>query len=159
MLCFNLEMLQLQFMSYILLFWLNISILLYISCLTGRKRASLSTHPGHKLLKKIYLFCFVFVFATVPLNNVKTVCKLNKCTHFKYIKHIKYNKDGPFHLTNIASDRMKKVCNFYLYSRNQEHIQNIELLLRHITWDWLSVVYRGETSLEKTPYFQKIYKN
>ena len=87
--------------------------------------------PRTQITKKIYLFCFVFVFATVPLNNVKTVCKLNKCTHFKYIKHIKYNKDGPFHLTNIASDRMKEVCNFYLYSRNQENIQNIEILLRH----------------------------
>ena len=67
------------------------------------------------------------VFATVPLNNVKTVCKLNKCTHFKYIKHIKYNKDGPYHLTNIASDRMKKVLLvFKEQGKHSEHRNVVE---------------------------------
>ena len=68
-----------------------------------------------------------FVFATVPLNNVKTVCKLNKCMHFKYIEHIKYNKDGPFHLTNIASDRMKKVLLvFKEQGKHSEHRNVVE---------------------------------
>ena len=69
--------------------------------------------------------------------------------HFKYIEHIKYNKDGPFHLTNIASDRMKKVLLvFKEQGKHSEHRNVVETY-------YMGLVIRKKISIQ---LFSRQYK-